>query len=151
MRRIPDINFISIVLPISEKQQHSEVLSESLVETVAHDWADLRNAHEMGEEIHATYCREMEATWGPDHIATVPENYAQHVILGVYFIKSNTKFLHISCFSSNVCSLIYGYYLFQALRLLQLVTHLESCALDLKHEALESLSIGVGDTKAAAI
>ena len=39
----------------------------------------------------------------------------------------------------------------QALRLLWLATHLESQALDLKHEALESLSIGIGGTKAAAI
>ena len=31
------------------------------------------------------------------------------------------------------------------------MTHLESRALDLKHEALESLSIGVGGTRAAAI
>ena len=66
-----------------EKQQHGQVLSESLVETVAHDWADLRNARTLGEEIHATYHREMESTWGPDHITTVPEDYAQHVILGV--------------------------------------------------------------------
>ena len=50
----------------------------------AHDWADLGNAREMGEKIHATYCREMEATWGPDHITTIPEDYAQHVILGVH-------------------------------------------------------------------
>ena len=35
--------------------------------------------------------------------------------------------------------------------LLRLVTHLESRALDLKCEALESLSIGVGGTRAAAI
>ena len=40
---------------------------------------------------------------------------------------------------------------FQALRLLWLVTHLEFQALDLKREALESLSIGVGGTKVAAI
>ena len=59
------------------------MLSESLVETAAHDWADLGNAREMGEEIHATYHHEMEATWGPDHITTVPEDYAQHIILGV--------------------------------------------------------------------
>ena len=39
----------------------------------------------------------------------------------------------------------------QALRLLRLATHLESWALDLKRKALESLSIGVGGTKAAAI
>ena len=31
---------------------------------------------------------EMEATWGPDHITTIPEDYAQHVILGVSFVKS---------------------------------------------------------------
>ena len=36
-------------LPISEKQQHGKVLSKSLVETVAHGWVDLGNAHEMGE------------------------------------------------------------------------------------------------------
>ena len=42
-------------LPISEKQQNGKVLSESLVETAAHDWADLGNAREMGEEIHTTY------------------------------------------------------------------------------------------------
>ena len=40
-------------------------------------------AREMGEEIHATYCCGMEATWGPEHLTTVPEDYAQHVILGV--------------------------------------------------------------------
>ena len=60
------------------------MLSKSLVETAAHDWADLGNAREMGEEIHATYHQEIEATWGPDHITTVPEDYAQHVILGVH-------------------------------------------------------------------
>ena len=49
------INLILILLSISEKQQHGKVLSESLVETAAHDWADLGNAREMGEEIHATY------------------------------------------------------------------------------------------------
>ena len=59
------------------------MLSESLVETVAHDWADLGNAREMGEEIHTTYRQEMEPTWGPDHITTVPEDYTQHIILGV--------------------------------------------------------------------
>ena len=32
-----------------------------------------------------------------------------------------------------------------------MATHLKSCTLDLKHEALESLSIGVGGTRAAAI
>ena len=73
-----------ILLLFLEKQQHGKVLSESLVETAAHDWADLGNAREMGKEIHATYRREMEATWGPDHITTVPEDYAQHVILGVH-------------------------------------------------------------------
>ena len=140
-----------ILLPISEKQQHSKVLSESLVETVAHDWADLENAREMGEEIHATYHQEMEATWGPNHITTIPEDYAQHVILGVHLIMSSTKFLPILCLSSDGSSLTYGHYLFQALCLLHLVTHLESRALDLKREALESLSIGVGGTKAAAI
>ena len=66
-----------------EKQQHGKVLSESLVETAANDWADLGNACEMGEEIHTTCHREMEATWGPDHITVVPEDYAQHIILGV--------------------------------------------------------------------
>ena len=40
---------------------------------------------------------------------------------------------------------------FQALHLLCLATHLESRAVGLKCEALESLSIGVGGTKAAAI
>ena len=53
------------------------------METAAHDWADLGNACEMGEEIHATYWREMEATWGPDHVTTIPEDYAKHIILGV--------------------------------------------------------------------
>ena len=61
----------------------------------AHNWADLRNAHEMGEEIYATYRREMENTWGPDHISTVPEDYAQHVILGVYNSSSNSGRLPI--------------------------------------------------------
>ena len=41
--------------------------------------------------------------------------------------------------------------IFQALCLLHLATHLESRALDLKCEALESLSIGMGRTKAATI
>ena len=50
---------------------------------MAHDSVDLGTACEMGEEIHATYQREMEATWGPDHLTTVPEDYAQHVIFGV--------------------------------------------------------------------
>ena len=61
------------------------MLNESLVETAAHDWADLGNARKMGEEIHATYRREMENTWGPNHVTTVPEDYAQHVILGLHF------------------------------------------------------------------
>ena len=77
-----------------EKQQHGQVLSESLMETAAHDSADLGNAHEMGEEIHATYHREMEATWGPDHITTVLEDYAQHIILGVH--KSSFSLGHLS-------------------------------------------------------
>ena len=77
-------------LPISEKQQNGKVLSESLVETAAHDWADLGNACEMREEIHATYHREMETTWEPDHITTVPEDYTQHVILGVRFVMLGT-------------------------------------------------------------
>ena len=93
----------------------------------------------------------MEATWGPDHITTVPEDYAQHVILGVCPIMSSTKFLLILCLSFDGLFLTSGCYLFQALCLLRLVTHLESQALDLKREALESLSIGVGGTKAAAI
>ena len=38
-----------ILLLFLEKQQHGKVLSESVVETAAHDWADLGNAHEMGE------------------------------------------------------------------------------------------------------
>ena len=127
------------------------VLSKSLVETANHDWADLGNACEMGEEVHATYRREMEATWGPNHITTIPEDYAQHIILGVCFVKSSTEFLPIPHLSSNDSSPTYGHSLFQALHLLRLATHLESWALDLKHEALESLSIGVGGTKAAAI
>ena len=99
-------------LPISEKQQNGKVLSESLVETAAHDWADLRNACEMGEEIHATYHQEMEATWGPDHITTVPEDYAQHVILGVRLIMLCTKSLLIQCLSSDNPSFTSDYYLF---------------------------------------
>ena len=138
-------------LPISEKQQNGKVLSESLVETAAHDWADLRNTREMGKEVHATCRREMEATWGLDHITTIPEDYAQHIILGVRLIMLSTKFLLIQCLSFDDSSFTSDCYLFQALRLLRLATHLESCALDLKHEALESLSIGVGGTKAAAI
>ena len=59
------------------------MLSKSLIETAVYDWADLRTASEMGEEIHVTYCRKMEANWGPEHTTTVPEDYAQHVILGV--------------------------------------------------------------------
>ena len=66
------INLILILLSISEKQQYGKVLSKSLVETAAHNWADLGNALKMGEEIHATYHREMEATWGPNHITTIP-------------------------------------------------------------------------------
>ena len=93
----------------------------------------------------------MEATWGPDHITTIPEDYAQHVILGVCLVTSSTKFLLILCLSFDGSSLTSGCYLFQALHLLQLVTHLESRALDLEREALESRSIGVGGTKAAAI
>ena len=62
------------------------------METVAHDWADLGNALEMGKKIHATYHREMEATWGPDYITTIPEDYAQHVILGVSLVESDTEF-----------------------------------------------------------
>ena len=80
---------------ISEKQQNGKVLSKSLVETAANDWADLGNAHEMGEEIYATYHREMEATWGPDHITTVPEDYAQHIILGVHNSSLNSGRLPI--------------------------------------------------------
>ena len=72
----------------------------------------------MGEEIHTTYRQEMEATWGPDHITTIPEDYAQHVILGVHFVKSSTEFLLISHLSSDVSSPTYGHSLFQALRLL---------------------------------
>ena len=121
------------------------------METAVHDSADLRNAHEMGEEIHATYHREMEATWGPDHITTIPEDYAQHIIHGVRFAKSSIGFLLIPCLSVDVSTSMYGHSLFQTLCLLRLVTHLESRALDLKHEALESLSISVGGTKAAAI
>ena len=59
------------------------MLSKSLIETVVYDWVDLGTAREMGEEIHVTYCRKMEANWGPEHTTTVPEDYAQHVILGV--------------------------------------------------------------------
>ena len=99
-------------LPISEKQQNGKVLSKSLVETAAHDWVDLGNACEMGEEIHATYCREMEATWGPDHITTIPEDYAQHVILGVRLIMLSTKSLLIQCLSSDDPSFTSDCYLF---------------------------------------
>ena len=63
------------------------------METAAHNWEDLGNACEMGEEILATHRREMEATWGPDHITTVPEDYAQHVILGV--CRSSFSFGHL--------------------------------------------------------
>ena len=103
-------------LPISEKQQNGKVLSKSLVETAAHDWADLRNALEMGKEIHATYSQEMEATWGPDHITTIPEDYAQHVILGVHLVTLSTKFLLIQCLSFDDSSFTSDCYLFQALR-----------------------------------
>ena len=99
-------------LPISEKQQSGKVLSESLVETVTHDWADLGNACEMGEEIHATYHREMEATWGLDHITTVPEDYAQHVILGVCFVMLGTQSPFIQCLSSDDPSFTSDCYLF---------------------------------------
>ena len=30
----------------------------------------------LGENIHASYRREMEKTWGPDHMGTLPEDYA---------------------------------------------------------------------------
>ena len=49
----PDVDSTLILLLFLEKQQHGKVLSESLVETAAHDWADLGNACEMGKEIHA--------------------------------------------------------------------------------------------------
>ena len=99
-------------LPISEKQQNGKVLSKSLVETVADDWADLGNACEMGEEIHATYCHEMEATWGLDHITTVPEDYAQHVILGVHLVILGTQSPFIQCLSSDDLSFTPDCYLF---------------------------------------
>ena len=87
-----------------EKRQHGKVLSELLVEMATHDWADLGNAREMDEEIHATYCREMENTWGPDHITAVPEDYAQHVILGIhmsYFAYACKFGLPTSCLPPN--------------------------------------------------
>ena len=134
-----------------EKQQHGQVLGELLVETAAHDWADLGNARTMGEEIHATYHREMESTWGPDHITTVPEDYAQHVILGVCLVNlAEFQCLFLIPFF-RLLSILHDISLSQALRLLWLATHLESRDLDLKCEALESLSIGGGGTKAAAI
>ena len=46
---------------------------------------------------------------------------------------------------------LYMIFHFQALRFLCLATHLESRVLNLKCKALESLSIGMGGTKAAAI
>ena len=58
---------------------------ESLAEMVTHDWEDLGSIRELGENVHASYRREMEKTWGPDHLGTLPEDYAQHVILGVSF------------------------------------------------------------------
>ena len=94
------------------------MLSKSLVETAAQDWVDLGNAREMGEEIHATYRHEMEATWGLDHITTVPEDYAQHVILGVHFVMLGTQSPFIQCLSSDDPSFTSDCCLFQALRLL---------------------------------
>ena len=99
-------------LPISEKQQNGKVLSEYLVETAAHDWADLGNAREMGKEIHATYHHVMEATWGPDHITTVPEDYTQQVILGVRFVILGTHSPVIQCLSSDDPSSTSDCYLF---------------------------------------
>ena len=63
---------------------------------------------------------------GLDHITTIPEDYAQHVILGVHLITLSTKFLLIQCLSFDDSSFTSGCYLFQALRLLRLATHLES-------------------------
>ena len=64
---------------------------ESLAETVAHDWEDLGSVRELGENVHASFHCEMEKTWGPDHMGTLPEDYAQHVILGV----SSDLFSHL--------------------------------------------------------
>ena len=145
--------FIFTLLLISEKQQNGKVLSESLVETAAHDWADLGNAREIGaRRSMPPYHWEMEANWGPDHITTVPEELcpARHSG-GTVSLHQVPNYSWILCLPFDGSSLTSGCYLFQALHLLWLVTHLESRALDLKREALESLSIGVGGTKAAAI
>ena len=104
----------------------------------------------MGEEIHVTYHCKMEANWDPEHMTMVLEDYAQHVILGVSLADPISGFRTLS-FLLCVLPVIFGLLLFQALCLLQLATHLESKVLDLKHEALESLSIGMGGTKAATI
>ena len=127
------------------------MLSESLVETVAHDWADLGTAWEIGKEVHATYQHEMEATWGSDHLTTMPEDYAQYVILGVGMTSFLSCPLHLVLILPHCPSIIPFLSMFQALHLLHLATQLESRVLDLKCEVLESPFIGVGGTKAAAI
>ena len=73
------------MLFLAAKTKHGPAMLESLAETVAHDWEDLGSVRELGENVHASFRREMEKTWGPDHMGTLPEDYAQHVILGVSF------------------------------------------------------------------
>ena len=88
---------LTFLLLLLAKAKHGPAMLESLAETVAHDWEDLGSIWELGENVHASYHREMEKTWGPDHMGTLPEDYAQHVILGVAF---NFLFLQTHSVSS---------------------------------------------------
>ena len=88
---------------------------ESLAKTVVHDWEDLGSVRELGENVHASFRREMEKTWGPDHMGTLPEDYAQHVILGVSFLTSSPVYdlLTPPCYAHTAihdfCSLSRGF------------------------------------------
>ena len=113
---LPWLSFTLLLLPFLAKAKRGPAMLESLAKTVTHDWEDLGSVQELGENVHASYHREMEKTWGPEHMGTLPEDYAQHVILGV-----GVSFLPLlpPLFVALTGTVIYNLYLsLQGLRLL---------------------------------
>ena len=65
-----------------------QVLTDFLLE----DYKNFPKTPELGEETARYIRQEMEATWGSEHLSVLPEEEAQHWILGVrilYFLRTS--------------------------------------------------------------
>ena len=65
---------------------------EALTDFMLEDYKNFPKVPEFGEETARFIRQEMEDTWGSEHLSVLPEDEAQHWILGVrtlYFLRTS--------------------------------------------------------------